>query len=96
MPSANDSCLVATPSTIAASAQIQTDSRNVRSQAAIARLGAVREGALRRHFRRADGSFRDTVVFSILITEWPGVRRGLDARIARGIRINVSRPNRST
>ncbi len=62
--------------------KIQTDLLNVRSQAAIAKLGAVREGVLRRHRRRADGSFRDTVVFSILISEWPGVRDRLDARIA--------------
>jgi N-acetyltransferase len=61
--------------------KIQTDARNLRSQAAIAKLGAVREGVLRRHVRRADGTFRDTVVFSILVTEWPAVRARLDARI---------------
>jgi N-acetyltransferase len=62
--------------------KIQTDLRNVRSQAAIAKLGAVREGVLRRHKRLADGSFRDTVVFSILADEWPGVATGLLARIS--------------
>jgi len=61
--------------------KIQTDSLNVRSQAAIARLGAVREGVLRRHQHRADGTFRDTVVFSILRDEWPQVRRGLSERL---------------
>jgi len=61
--------------------KIQTDNLNTRSQGAIARLGAVREGVLRRHQARADGSFRDTVVFSILRDEWPGVRSGLLSRL---------------
>ena len=61
--------------------KIQTDAINSRSQAAIARLGATREGVLRRHVRRADGSFRDTVVFSVLREEWPAVRAGLQARL---------------
>jgi RimJ/RimL family protein N-acetyltransferase len=63
--------------------KIQTDNLNTRSQGAIARLGAVREGVLRRHQARADGSFRDTVVFSILRDEWPAVRAGLLARLGR-------------
>jgi len=62
--------------------KIQTDVRNERSQAAIARLGATREGVLRGHQPRADGTWRDTVVFSILADEWPGVRAGLEARLA--------------
>lgn len=62
--------------------KIQTDARNTRSQAAIAKLGAVREGVLRRHQARADETFRDTVVFSILRDEWPAVRAGLQARLA--------------
>ena len=61
--------------------KIQTDSINVRSQAAIAKLGATREGVLRHHQRRADGSWRDTVVFSILAAEWPAVRDRLRQRI---------------
>jgi RimJ/RimL family protein N-acetyltransferase len=61
--------------------KIQTDIRNTRSQAAIARLGATREGVLRRHQARADGTFRDTVVFSILRDEGPAVRAGLLARM---------------
>ncbi len=61
--------------------KIQTDMINTRSQAAIARLGAVREGVLRRHQHRADGTVRDTVVYSILKAEWPGVRDGLRARL---------------
>lgn len=62
--------------------KLQTDLLNTRSQAAIARLGAVREGVLRQHTRRADGTFRDTVVFSILRSEWPQVRAALEARLA--------------
>ena len=63
--------------------KIQTGSKNTRSQAAIAKLGATREGVLRRHMLQADGSFRDTVVFSILADEWPDVRKRLEARINR-------------
>ncbi len=62
--------------------KIQTDAVNERSQAAIARLGATREGVLRRHKRRADGSFRDTVVFSVISSQWPVVRDGLRRRLA--------------
>ena len=61
--------------------KIQTDVLNTRSQAAIAKLGATREGVLRRHMRREDGSFRDTVVFSVLKDEWPGVKGRLTARL---------------
>ena len=59
--------------------KIQTDAVNARSQAAIARLGATREGVCARHTRRADGTFRDSVVFSVLRDEWPSVRDGLRA-----------------
>lgn len=62
--------------------KIQTDNLNLRSQGAIARLGAVREGVLRRHQVRADGSFRDTVVFSILRDEWPAVSTELQKRLS--------------
>ena len=61
--------------------QLKTDVRNVRSQQAIARLGARYEGTLRRYQRRADGTVRDTVLFSILAEEWPAVRDGLRARL---------------
>jgi RimJ/RimL family protein N-acetyltransferase len=60
--------------------KIQTDALNTRSQAAIAKLGARREGVLRRDMKREDGTFRDTVVFSVLRDEWPEVRAGLEAR----------------
>jgi RimJ/RimL family protein N-acetyltransferase len=61
--------------------KIQTDTLNTRSQAAIAKLGAQREGVLRRHIKREDGTFRDSVVFSVLIGEWPAVRAGLSRRL---------------
>ncbi len=59
-----------------------TDIRNVRSQEAIARLGAQREGVLRHHRIRTDGSWRDTVQFAMLADEWPGVRDRLLGRLA--------------
>lgn len=62
--------------------QIKTDIRNSRSQQAIARLGAHFEGVLRRHFRRSDGTVRDTVMFSITAEDWPSVRARLEARLA--------------
>jgi len=61
---------------------LKTDGRNLRSQEAIARLGAVREGVLRRHMR-IKGYQRDTVYFSILDDEWPAVKARLEARLAR-------------
>jgi RimJ/RimL family protein N-acetyltransferase len=61
--------------------KIQTDALNTRSQAAIAKLGARREGVIRRDMKREDGTFRDSVVFSILIEEWPAVRAGLQRRL---------------
>ena len=59
---------------------LKTDGRNVRSQEAIARLGAVREGTLRKHMN-VRGYQRDTVYFSILDSEWPSVRSRLTARL---------------
>jgi N-acetyltransferase len=61
--------------------QLKTDVRNVRSQQAIARLGARYDGTLRRYQRRIDGSVRDTVLFSIVAEEWPEVRERLLARV---------------
>lgn len=62
--------------------EIITDAVNARSQAAIAKLGAVREGVLRRHKITWTGRVRDTVMFSITDLEWPGVCERLDARLA--------------
>lgn len=63
-----------------------TDIRNNRSQQAIARLGADREGILRHHRIRRDGSWRDTVQFSMLASEWPAARDRLIARTTEGSR----------
>ena len=60
--------------------QIKTDGRNLRSQRAIEKLGAAREGVLRKHMVLPDGHVRDTVMYSITDTEWLGVRAGLDER----------------
>jgi N-acetyltransferase len=62
--------------------KIQTDAINTRSQLAIERLGAVREGVLRHHMLRADGTRRDTVVYSMLREEWPAARDLLTRRLA--------------
>ncbi len=61
-----------------------TDARNTRSQAAIAKLGATREGVLRSHMVTQGGRIRDSVVFSIVAAEWPAVRAGLEARVEAG------------
>ena len=63
--------------------QIRTDSLNKNSQRAIERLGAKRDGVLRGHQVMADGRLRDTVVYSILRHEWPGVRQNLTYLLAR-------------
>jgi hypothetical protein len=56
--------------------------RNQRSQAAVAKLGAVREGVLRRDRLTWTGYIRDTVYFSILAAEWPDVKSRLEQRLA--------------
>lgn len=61
--------------------EFRTHWHNHQSRAAIARLGAKQDGVLRNHRILPDGSLRDTVVFSILDTEWPAVRAGLLARL---------------
>jgi len=64
--------------------QLKTDHLNQRSQNAIARLGAQREGVLRRHRLRPDGTWRDSVYFSMLKDEWPQAKARLTERLARG------------
>ncbi len=64
--------------------ELRTHWHNRQSREAIARLGAKQDGVLRNHRLGPDGSFRDTVVFSILPHEWPAVRLGLQERLARG------------
>jgi RimJ/RimL family protein N-acetyltransferase len=62
---------------------LRTDGFNFRSQQAIARLGARKDGVIRHHAARRDGSVRDTVMFSVLAHEWPDVRRHLELRLSR-------------
>jgi RimJ/RimL family protein N-acetyltransferase len=62
---------------------LRTDRFNVRSQRAIEALGASKDGVLRHHQARRDGTVRDTVMYSILQGEWPDVRRHLQLRLAR-------------
>jgi RimJ/RimL family protein N-acetyltransferase len=62
---------------------LRTDNFNFASQNAIAALGAKKDGVIRHHAARRDGSARDTVIFSILAEEWPDVKRHLTARLAR-------------
>jgi RimJ/RimL family protein N-acetyltransferase len=61
----------------------RTDNFNFRSQRAIEALGAKKDGVLRHHFRRRDGSVRDSVMYSVLLSEWPAVRRNLEWRLGR-------------
>ena len=62
---------------------LRTDNFNFRSQRAIEGLGAKKDGVLRHHAMRRDGSVRDSVLYSILAAEWPDVRRHLELRLAR-------------
>jgi RimJ/RimL family protein N-acetyltransferase len=61
--------------------QWEAHSHNVRSHNAIERLGATREGTLRRHKRLADGTWRDTAVFGMTDDEWPTAREALIGRL---------------
>ncbi len=63
--------------------RLQTDSRNQRSRAAIARLGCTLDGVLRIDRPAPDGSVRDSAVFSMTADEWPAARRRLEERLAR-------------
>jgi RimJ/RimL family protein N-acetyltransferase len=65
---------------------LRTDNFNFNSQKAIEALGAKKDGVIRRHWPRRDGTIRDTVLYSILATEWPDVRRHLERRLARNAR----------
>lgn len=62
---------------------LRTDNFNFKSQRAIEALGAKKDGVLRRHQARRDGTVRDSVLYSILKEEWPDVRRHLELRLAR-------------
>jgi len=62
---------------------LRTDNFNFASQRAIESLGAKRDGVLRHHQARRDGTARDSVMFSVLVAEWPDVRRHLQLRLTR-------------
>ena len=62
---------------------LRTDNFNFTSQRAIEALGAKKDGAIRHHRVRPDGSARDTVIYSILVSEWPDVKKNLQHRMAR-------------
>jgi len=62
---------------------LRTDNFNFRSQRAIEGIGAKKDGVLRHHAPRRDGTVRDSVMYSILAAEWPDVRRHLELRLAR-------------
>ena len=62
--------------------EYKTDVRNERSRAAILKLGATQEGIFRKHMIMADGHVRDSVYFSIIDSDWPAVKAGLEKRLA--------------
>ncbi len=62
---------------------LRTDNFNFKSQRAIEALGAKKDGVIRHHHPRRDGTVRDTVIYSILATEWLDVKRHLELRLAR-------------
>ena len=62
---------------------LRTDNFNFASQRAIERLGARKDGVLRHHAARRDGSARDSVMYSVIAAEWPDVKRHLELRLAR-------------
>jgi RimJ/RimL family protein N-acetyltransferase len=62
---------------------LRTDNFNLRSQRAIEALGAKKDGVIRHHWPRRDGSIRDTVMYSVLAHEWPDVRNHLETRLRR-------------
>jgi RimJ/RimL family protein N-acetyltransferase len=62
--------------------QLKTDSRNIRSQKAIERIGGVKEGVLRNHMILPDGAIRHSVFYSIIDSEWEGVRKRLEEFLA--------------
>ena len=61
--------------------EFKTDSRNARSRAALKKLGATQEGIFRAHMWMPQGYWRDSVYFSILASDWPRVKEGLEARL---------------
>jgi RimJ/RimL family protein N-acetyltransferase len=63
--------------------ELKTNAKNARSRAAILRIGAKEEGTLRHHMIQPDGSYRDSVYYSILDEEWPAVKKRIEERLAK-------------
>jgi aspartate/methionine/tyrosine aminotransferase/RimJ/RimL family protein N-acetyltransferase len=70
--------------------QFKTDLRNLRSQKALERIGAKREGVLRNHMLRADGQFRDSVYYSIIANEWTHVKTHLETKLKEPKSVDIS------
>ncbi len=64
---------------------LRTENFNFRSQAAIEKLGAKKDGVIRHHAVRRDGTIRDSVMYSILAAEWPDVKRNLLFRLNKPV-----------
>jgi RimJ/RimL family protein N-acetyltransferase len=73
---------------------LRTDNFNFASQRAIKALGAKKDGVIRHHSARRDGSVRDTVMYSVLASEWPDVKRHLKSRLERHDEIESDSPAR--
>jgi len=71
--------------------QLKTDSRNIRSQKAIERIGGVKEGVLRNHMILPDGTIRHSVFYSILDSEWAGVKPRLESILYRSFSPQIPR-----
>lgn len=65
--------------------EFKTDALNQKSRKAIARLGAIEEGTFRKHIVTASGRVRDSVYYSIIDTEWPAIKAGLESKLAGGV-----------
>jgi RimJ/RimL family protein N-acetyltransferase len=66
--------------------ELKTNANNTQSRRAIERIGAKQEGTLRNHMINPDGSYRHTVYYSVIESEWPEVKRSLEARLTSGSR----------
>jgi RimJ/RimL family protein N-acetyltransferase len=63
--------------------QLKTDGRNIRSQKAIEKIGATKEGVLRKHFILPDGYVRDTVMYSVISEEWNRIKEKLEEQMKK-------------
>jgi RimJ/RimL family protein N-acetyltransferase len=68
---------------------LRTDGFNLRSQRAIEALGAKKDGVIRHFQARRDGTARDSVIYSVLLNEWPDVKRNLELRLARHQKLDL-------